>query len=221
MNRSRITDLIVLLSFSFLVVLWAIVVPSAFAVEGEAPAEPLSPSTITISSSTVQPGESLSVSIDLAVPAPNSLTALTIDIQYDPTVLTSDGTCFANTAPANFTLNLCNRSDGDGVPPDVFSYSAINVTGVNGMINLGSIPFVASSTGASDLIIVVRTFNDGSGETPITINGSVTVQDPTAIGLSNLSARITPSAGLMVLILLFSALTLVVVARRQAQRMVR
>ena len=140
--------------------------------------ELLIPSTISINSGMVTSGEVFTASIDLDVPPSNSLTAVTIDIEYDPTVLGSSGACFANTA--NFTLNLCNRSDGDGQPPDVFSYTAINVTGVNGVINLGAIPFTAVNPGTSALNIVVRTFEDGSGELPSVVNGSVQVQEPTA-----------------------------------------
>jgi hypothetical protein len=220
MNLHFHTKGIALLISGLFVVLTLVVIPSTLAAgkpvipdEGQAgqgmPREPLIPSTITINSGTVAVGEIFTASIDLDVPAANNLTAITIDVQYDPTVLASDGTCLVNTT--DFTLNICNRSDGDGQPPDVFSYTALNVTGVNGVINLGKIPFTGLSAGTSDLTIVVRTFDDGSGESPNVVNGSVQVDEPTAIHLHNFSiaAAEKESGVLMVLLAVLAGVSFI------------
>ncbi|MFZ0545348.1 MAG: cohesin domain-containing protein, partial [Candidatus Promineifilaceae bacterium] len=152
--------------------------------DGKAP-EVMVPSTIVIGSGMVAPGESVTVPITITVPAANSFTAATIRIQYDPTVLTFDS-CSTNTS--DFDFNLCNRSDGDGVPPDVVSYTAIAAFGVNGTLPFGTITFVGNQLGTSSLTIVVSTYEDGSGEPPVTMDGTMQVQDPTAVTASNLSA---------------------------------
>ncbi|MFZ0546726.1 MAG: LamG-like jellyroll fold domain-containing protein [Candidatus Promineifilaceae bacterium] len=150
------------------------------------------PSTITVGSGGVAPGESVTIPITVVVPVSNNLTAATLRFQYDPTVLTFDS-CATNNS--DFTLNICNQSDGDGTPPDVVSFSAIAVIGVNGTLNLGTITFTGNNLGTSDIVIVADTFEDGSGEAPVLNNGTVDVESPTAITLSQMSASAVSSGG--------------------------
>ncbi|MFZ0546704.1 MAG: cohesin domain-containing protein [Candidatus Promineifilaceae bacterium] len=152
--------------------------------QGKAP-EAAVPSTITVGSGVAAPGETVTVPITVVVPISNSLTAATLRFQYDPTILTFDS-CATNNS--DFDFNLCNRSEGDGVPPDVISFSAISAFGVNGTLQLGTITFVGNTEGTSSIVIVPETFQDGSGEAPVVNNGTVDVESPTAVTMGQLSA---------------------------------
>jgi hypothetical protein len=143
------------------------------------------PSTITIGSGVTAGGDPITVPITIDVPPDNNLAALTLHIQYDPAVLTFDS-CVVN--DDDFDFNLCNRSEGDGVPPDVVSFSAISVLGVNGTLELGTITFIGNNGGNSSLVIVAETYEDGSGEAPITVDGTVDVEEPTAVTMGQMSA---------------------------------
>jgi hypothetical protein len=175
------------------------------------------PSTITIGSGTTPVGQPITVPITIDVLAPNLLTAVTIRIEFDPAVLSFDG-CAANTIP--FTLNICNLSDGDGVNPDVVSFSAISVLGTNGSLDLGTITFNGSSAGTSSLVIVPETLDDGSGETPITIDGSIDVEEPTAVSMGQMSAAVlsTEQTSVMLLLLCLALVVTAVTLLRKTNR---
>ncbi|MFZ0545925.1 MAG: cohesin domain-containing protein [Candidatus Promineifilaceae bacterium] len=150
------------------------------------------PSTISIESGVISSGETITVSIDLNIPTPNSLSAATLRFEFDPTVIRFDSCATNNT---DFQLNLCNLSESDGVSPDVVSFSAISVFGIAGDINLGTITFTGTDVGTSPMTIVADTFEDGSGEAPLIMDGTIEVQSPTAITLSSISVKssTTPS----------------------------
>jgi hypothetical protein len=144
--------------------------------------------------------------------------AATIRIQYDPTTLIFDS-CTTNNA--DFDFNLCNRSEGDGNPPDVISFSAISAFGVNGPLQLGTITFSGNSSGASSLVIVAETYDDGSGEAPVTIDGTVEVGGPTAVTMGQMSAAAMPINHVSAVLLIFFlvlATTVVILLMRKIDR---
>jgi hypothetical protein len=185
---------------------------------GKAPEAAL-PSSITIGSGVTSAGISVTVPITIDVPPTNLLTAATIRIEFDPAVISFDG-CTTNTAP--FTLNICNLSDGDGVNPDVVSFSAISVLGTNGSFNLGTITFTGGSTGTSNLVILPETLDDGSGEAPVTIDGSIEVTGPTAVSMGQMSAAaisIEQTGVMLLLLCLALAVTAVALLRKTNRKL--
>jgi hypothetical protein len=158
------------------------------------------PATITIGSGVTASGDPLTVPITLDVPPGNNLTAVTLRIQYDPNVLMFDS-CVVNNV--DFDFNLCNRSEGDGVPPDIVSFSAISIFGVNGTLELGTITFVGSNVGSSSLVLVAETFEDGSGEAPIIVNGTIDVEEPTAVNMDQMSAAVISEENISTVLLIF------------------
>ena len=188
-----------------------------FAAEPSSPSESMIPSTIAIGSGIIGSGEAVTVSLDLVMPAPNAVDALTIHIEYDPNVLGFDN-CDRN-GPGFITV-LCNQSDGDGQAPDVVSFTAIAIPGVTGSVNLGTITFTGSSIGTSNLVIIPETFSDGSGETPSTTDGAIQVQGPTAVTMGQMSAAAASnqqSSPLLFLLALAAGtlITLFVIIRRK------
>lgn len=133
---------------------------------------PEAASTLIVGSDTVGIGEQISIPLSVSVPIENSLEALTVRVQYDPDVV-GYANCVANTT--DFDLNICNNDDSDGVPPDSVAFSAIAITGVNGVLLVGEITFTGESAGISELTIVVDAFQDGSGLPPSTMDGTLTV----------------------------------------------
>jgi hypothetical protein len=176
------------------------------------------PSTITIGSGVTAGGDPITVPITIDVPPDNNLTAATLRIQYDPTTLTFDS-CATNND--DFDFNLCNRSEGDGVPPDVVSFSAISVLGVNGTLELGTITFIGNNVGSSSLVIVAETYEDGSGEPPITVDGTVDVEEPTAVTMGQMSAAaisINHVSTMLLIFFLVLAATVVISLMRKTDR---
>jgi hypothetical protein len=176
------------------------------------------PSTITIGSGVTAGGDPITVPITIDVPTDNNLTALTLHIQYDPTVLTFDS-CAVN--DDDFDFNLCNRSEGDGIPPDVVSFSAISAFGTNGILELGTITFIGNNVGSSSLVIVAETYEDGSGEPPITVDGTVDVEEPTAVTMGQMSAAaisINHVSTMLLIFFLVLAATVVISLMRKTDR---
>jgi hypothetical protein len=130
-------------------------------------------SLIETGSAVIDQGQMTTIAITATVPTTASLNAFTIHIEFDPTILGYN----ACAVGGPFT-GPCNLSDGNGVPPDVVSFSAVNVTGVNGVLTLGTITFNGDSPGSSALHIVVSTWSDGNPDPPVTSDGQITVQSP-------------------------------------------
>lgn len=133
------------------------------------------PSVILAGSGTVAVGNEVTIPITISVPLTNVLAALTIHVAYDP-ALVDFAACSANTN--TFDAAICNNDDDDGIFPDTVAFTALSVSGVNGELALGSIRFLGLLPGASALTIVVDVFEDGSGLSPVTIDGLVTVDSP-------------------------------------------
>lgn len=146
----------------------------------------LEPSAIAIGSGTINMGEQITVPISLSVPAPNLLVAITLRVEYDPTIV-DFVSCSANTS--DFTAALCNQNDGNGEPPDSVAFTALSVTGVNGELVLGEIAFLGAGVGTTDLHLIAEVVDDGSGESPILIDGYITVVGggsvPSTVGIGS------------------------------------
>jgi hypothetical protein len=200
------------------VVKTAVSAPKSQATDPNKGPEAVVPSTISIGSGVTAVGVPITVPLTIDVPPTNNLMAATLRIQYDPTTLTFDS-CATNND--DFDFNLCNRSEGDGNPPDVISFSAISAFGVNGTLQLGTITFSGNSSGASSLVIVAETYNDGSGEAPVTIDGTVEVEAPTAVTMGQMSAAAMPTNHVSAVLLIFFlvlATTVVILLMRKIDR---
>lgn len=114
------------------------------------------------------------IPILLDIPANNLLLALTVRIEFDPTII-DFVSCTSNTA--DFDANLCNNDDNDGVPPDSVAYAAVSTAGVNGVLLLGALEFQGLSIGVSDLHLVLEVIEDGHYD-PALVDGSVSVLEP-------------------------------------------
>ena len=150
----------------------------------------LSPTTgslIEIESKTYNVGQSRTVVITATVPPTASLDAFTIHVEYDPAIINYNNFCIVGSL---FT-GVCNESDGDGFPPDVVSFSAVSVTGVNGVVRLGELAFAGTGVGTTPLHLVVATWNDGNPDPPVTIDGQITI-NPAATSTLTPSPTATP-----------------------------
>ncbi|MFZ0545430.1 MAG: cohesin domain-containing protein [Candidatus Promineifilaceae bacterium] len=143
--------------------------------ENKPPSQPsMAPSTIHIGSGEAAVGESLTIPVQVNVPDGNSLTAVTLDIAFDPAVVEFTD-CEANST--DFSLSLCNLSEGDGNSPDIVSFTALAVVGVSGDLSLGNVTFTGLAEGITNLTLTARAFDDGSGVTPVMEHGTLTVGD--------------------------------------------
>ncbi|MFZ0546642.1 MAG: hypothetical protein WAM60_14445 [Candidatus Promineifilaceae bacterium] len=150
-------------------------------------------SLIEVGSATILQGQTGTIAITATVPSTASLNAFTVHIEYDPTILGYVGCSVGS----DFT-GVCNRSDDDGTPPDVVSFSAVNPVGINGVVELGEMTFNGTSFGTSALHIVVGTWSDGNPDEPILIDGQVIVQgitpSPTFTSTPTSTSTPTPTA---------------------------
>ncbi|RME85556.1 MAG: hypothetical protein D6775_02500 [Caldilineae bacterium] len=163
------------------------------------PGQPL----VSVSGGTVDPGDSITVTIDMANVIPPGVGAATIDLAYDPAILQPTA---CNADPDTlFDFSNCNIAfDNDGVNPDSVRLSLISATGVDGNRDLATVTFqaVGLPNTFSPLDITVLSFADPGGS-PIAVgdgdnvvNLSPVVNQP---GDVNCDTRVDPIDALFVL----------------------
>lgn len=138
--------------------------------------------TVTVQSKSVQPGGTVSVSVNASV-SPELLGAATIAVEFDPAVL--DAT--SCTTSGSFDSGFCNAAfDNDNAPPDSVRFTVASISGLTGNIHLADITFqaVGQPGDVSGLNIAISVFGDKGGS-PI----SVSTQD----GTINIPTTPTPS----------------------------
>jgi hypothetical protein len=105
-------------------------------------------SNIHIESGSVAVGETKTLPVWVTVSDNYNLTAVTLDIAFDPTIVAFND-CVTN--ESTFDLTLCALQDGDGQPPNVVSVTALSVSGVNGELFLGEVAFTGLQQGITNL----------------------------------------------------------------------
>ncbi len=136
-------------------------------------------STIRINADSVGVGETVIVPVQVNVPAHSSLTAVTIDITYNPNLVAFDG---CQTNDSAFDLSLCavqENQEGDGKDGTLstVSITALAVAGQNGQLLLAEVGFKGLVAGVTDLNLTVSAFEDGSGHQPRLIDGRLQVNN--------------------------------------------
>jgi hypothetical protein len=136
---------------------------------------PCDSAVLAIGSGDVAPGDSIAVPMT-AVLGSALLSAATVEIQYDPAVVSPTG-CAADPGGA-FDMALCNL----GYASDTIRFTAISAVGVSGDLTLANITFEAvGAAGESSLLVLTpTTFASPSGQ-PLDVtvqNGQINIQEP-------------------------------------------
>ena len=122
------------------------------------------PAVLSVGSGRLEVGETVTIPVSAYIP-PNTtgLSALTVDITYDPAIVEYVG-CQAD--ETQFSLSLCNLSNGEAKESATVTFSALAVVGVTGDLSLGNITFTGRANGHSRLALSPRTLQYGSERPP-------------------------------------------------------
>lgn len=119
--------------------------------------------TLQISSGTVLSGKPITVEVTANLPE-DSLGAATIEIAYDPLVLTISECKVDPESVLDFAL--CNpKYEADGQKPDVIRFNILSTEGISGTLRLAQFVFLASgeSGAQSSLTLKAHIFTDADG----------------------------------------------------------
>ncbi len=140
------------------------------------------PTTIGVETQQITVGETATFPVSAVVPTMDNLSAATIAIYYDPTLVSATDCQIDGSL-----IGACNPAyDNDGFAPDVLLFSVIAPMGATGAFDLADITLRGEAVGNGTLTIDVRSLRNADGEDLLvtTQDGSTQVtQVPLSVGL--------------------------------------
>jgi hypothetical protein len=132
--------------------------------------------TIKVDSGEVGLGQTKTLPIWVHVPEANNLTAITLDITFDSSIVTFVG---CQTNESAFSLSLCALQEGQEEGGESYqktvSITALALNGVRGDLLLAEVEFTGHTSGITQLTLNSRAFEDGSGNGPHLRHGRLQV----------------------------------------------